>query len=118
MCASNLGRSLIAIVATTSSLAFSSPAALGDIQLDWAKNREPCHLMTPHECTDFTGRMRHLQPGPQRTSYLTAMYERMQEREILCAYSSPNWTLIPRQTGHGFHGKVDTVSRANWTLLR
>jgi hypothetical protein len=84
MCASSFGRSLIAIVATTSSLAVSSPAALGDIQLDWAKNAEPCHLMTPHECADFTERMQRLQPGPQRVSYLRAMHERMRERQMLC----------------------------------
>jgi hypothetical protein len=24
---------------------------------------------------------------------------------------------IPLQTGHGFHGKVDTDSRSNWTVV-
>lgn len=33
------------------------------------------------------------------------------------AYSAPNWTRIPRQTGQPFHGKVDTDSRANWTAV-
>jgi PAS domain-containing protein len=33
------------------------------------------------------------------------------------AYSRPNWTRIPRQTGQSFHGKVDTDSSANWTVV-
>ena len=32
------------------------------------------------------------------------------------AYSTPNWTPIPRQSGQAFHGKVDTDSSANWTV--
>lgn len=31
------------------------------------------------------------------------------------AYSTANWTPIPRQTGHLFHGKLDTHSAPNWT---
>jgi hypothetical protein len=27
-----------------------------------------------------------------------------------------NWTPIPPQTGHSFQRKLDTCSRANWTL--
>ena len=34
----------------------------------------------------------------------------------LGAYSTPNWTPIPRQSGQAFHGKVDTDSSANWTV--
>ena len=31
------------------------------------------------------------------------------------AYSTPNWTPIPRQTGHLVQRKLDTDSTANWT---
>ena len=31
------------------------------------------------------------------------------------AYSAPNWTPIPRQTGHLVQRKLDTDSTANWT---
>jgi integrase len=31
------------------------------------------------------------------------------------AYSAPNWTPIPRQTGHLVQRKLDTHSTANWT---
>lgn len=34
-----------------------------------------------------------------------------------CAYSGPNWTPIPEQTGHPFRGKLDSDSGANWTLI-
>ncbi|KFB72460.1 MAG: hypothetical protein AW09_002341 [Candidatus Accumulibacter phosphatis] len=33
------------------------------------------------------------------------------DREIflkILAYSTANWTVIPRQTGHRFHGKLDS----------
>lgn len=33
------------------------------------------------------------------------------------AYSMPNWTPIPSQTGHPFHGKLDSQSSANWTPI-
>jgi len=33
------------------------------------------------------------------------------------AYSGPNWTLIPEQTGHPFRLKLDTDSGANWTVI-
>ena len=33
------------------------------------------------------------------------------------AYSTPNWTPIPRQTGHPFHAKLDSQSSANWTPI-
>jgi hypothetical protein len=31
------------------------------------------------------------------------------------AFSAPNWTPIPRQTGHLVQRKPDTYSTANWT---
>ena len=36
---------------------------------------------------------------------------------IKAAYSVSKWTRIPRQTGQPFHGKLDTDSRANWTVV-
>lgn len=33
------------------------------------------------------------------------------------AYSTANWTPIPSQTGHPFHGKLDSQSSANWTPI-
>lgn len=33
------------------------------------------------------------------------------------AYSGPNWTPIPEQTGHAFRFKLDSDSGANWTLI-
>jgi hypothetical protein len=35
----------------------------------------------------------------------------------LTAFSAPNWTPIPRQTGHLVQRKLDTCSSANWTLI-
>ncbi len=35
----------------------------------------------------------------------------------LAAYSGPNWTPIPDQTGQSFRLKLDTDSGANWTLI-
>ena len=37
--------------------------------------------------------------------------------EALVAYSAPNWTPIPRQTGHRFQPKLDSRSSANWTPI-
>ena len=36
-------------------------------------------------------------------------------RSVMAAYSTPNWTPIPRQTGHLVQRKLDTHSTANWT---
>lgn len=36
---------------------------------------------------------------------------------ISTAYSTANWTPIPPQTGHPFHGKLDSQSSANWTPI-
>ncbi|MET3135587.1 hypothetical protein AAKU55_005899, partial [Oxalobacteraceae bacterium GrIS 1.11] len=33
------------------------------------------------------------------------------------AFSAPNWTPIPWQTGHLVQRKLDTHSTANWTLI-
>ena len=33
------------------------------------------------------------------------------------AFSAANWTPIPRQTDHRFHGKPATRSSANWTAI-
>ena len=32
------------------------------------------------------------------------------------AFSAPNWTPIPRQTGHPVQRKLDTDSAPNWTV--
>ncbi|MFD2271864.1 hypothetical protein ACFS07_13540 [Undibacterium arcticum] len=37
--------------------------------------------------------------------------------QLWSAYSTPNWTPISRQTGHPFHGKLDSQSSANWTPI-
>jgi hypothetical protein len=37
-------------------------------------------------------------------------------RAKLDTHSTPNWTLIPRQTGHPFQRKLDTDSAPNWTV--
>ena len=34
---------------------------------------------------------------------------------VKAAYSTPNWTRIPRETGHSFHAKLDRDSKATWT---
>jgi hypothetical protein len=39
-------------------------------------------------------------------------------RVKLDTHSTPNWTLIPRQTGHPFQRKLDTDSAPNWTVWR
>jgi predicted ATP-dependent endonuclease of OLD family len=39
------------------------------------------------------------------------------EKTQAIAFSAPNWTASPRQTGHPFHGKLDTWSSANWTPI-
>jgi hypothetical protein len=33
------------------------------------------------------------------------------------AYSRPNWTRVPRQTGQPFQRKLDTDSTPNWTVI-
>ena len=33
----------------------------------------------------------------------------------MCAYSTGNWTGIPRETGHPFQAKLDRDSTGNWT---
>lgn len=35
----------------------------------------------------------------------------------MLAYSGPNWSPIPVQTGHPFRLKLDTDSGANWTVI-
>jgi hypothetical protein len=40
--------------------------------------------------------------------------------QFLCqlrgAYSTANWTAIPRGSGHGFHEHLDTDSMNTWTV--
>jgi hypothetical protein len=35
----------------------------------------------------------------------------------LSAYSRPNWTRVPGQTGQPFQRKLDTDSTPNWTVI-
>lgn len=44
-------------------------------------------------------------------------FARFGAKSLLVAYSTANWTPIPRQTGHPFHGKLDSQSSANWTPI-
>jgi hypothetical protein len=41
----------------------------------------------------------------------------IKKRTGLDAYSGPNWTLIPVETGHPFRSKLITDSGANWTAI-
>jgi uncharacterized protein YbjT (DUF2867 family) len=35
---------------------------------------------------------------------------------LVTAYSTANWTAIPRGSGHGFHEHLDTDSMNTWTV--
>jgi prevent-host-death family protein len=49
-----------------------------------------------------------------RPAHVLMSFEHYQQ---LTAFSAPNWTPIPRQTGHLVQRKLDTCSSANWTLI-
>ena len=48
--------------------------------------------------------------GASNYTYAEATYSQT-------AYSRPNWTRIPRQTGQPFQRKLDTDSTASWTVI-